>query len=119
MAAPNLLQLTTVYGKTTSSTIDTAVTVLVSNPSGSNKSYKIKSLYIANIDNFTTARVSLDFYRTSTSIRLIDRMPAASGDTLLAISNDTSIYLEEGDSLRCYADQPDLIHAVLSYEINI
>lgn len=118
MAIPNLIQVTAVYGKTTSTGIGTAVTTVVSNPIGSNRSYKLNSLYLANIDALATARVSVDFFRSSTSIRMIDRMQVAPGDTLVALSRDTSIYLEEGDSLRCYADQEGLLHAVLSFEIN-
>ena len=118
MAAPNLIQVTSVYGKTTTTTIGTPVTVIVSNPTASNKAYKINSLYIANIDNSLTARISVDHYRSGTSIRLIDRMTLNSGDSLVALSRDTSIYLEEGDSLRCYADQNGLVHLVCSYEIN-
>jgi hypothetical protein len=118
MAAPNLIQITSVYGKTTSTSIGTAVTVVVSNPTSSNKSYKLNALYIANIDNTLNGRVSVDHYRAGTGIRLIDRMEVLPGDTLVAIGRDTSIYLEEGDSLRCYADQNGLLHIVLSYEIN-
>lgn len=118
MAAPNLIQVTSVYGRTTSTAVGTAVTVIVSNPTASNKSYKINSLYIANIDNSLTARVSVDHFRSGTSIRLIDRMTVAAGDSLVALSRDTSIYLEEGDSIRCYADQNGLVHLVCSYEIN-
>lgn len=118
MAAPNLIQVTQVYGRTVSTSVGTAVTILASNPSVSNKSYKLNALYISNIDNTTTARVSVDFFKFDTSIRLVDRMPVSPGETLVAMSRDTSIYLEEGDSIRCYADQLNLIHVVLSYEIN-
>ena len=118
MAAPNLIQISSVYGRTTSTSIGTPVTTVVSNPVSSNKNYKINSLYIANIDNALTVRVSVDFFRGGNSIRLVDRMAIGSGDTLIAISRDTGIYLEEGDSIRCYADQNSLVHAVISYEIN-
>lgn len=118
MAIPNLIQITSVYGKTTSTSVGTAVTTVVSNPTSSNKSYKINVFYISNIDNTATARVSVDFFRSGNSIRLLDRMQVAPGDTLVAISRDTSIYLEEGDSVRCYADQEGLLHSVMSYEIN-
>ena len=118
MAAPNLIQVTSVYGKTTNTSIGTPVTVVVSNPTSSNKSYKINSCYIANIDNTTTAKISLDFFRGGTSIRFLDRMSVDPGDTLVALSRDTSIYLEEGDSIRCYANLNGLVHVVLSYEIN-
>jgi hypothetical protein len=118
MAAPNLIQITSVYGKTTGTAIGTPVTILVSNPTSSNKNYKVNTLYISNIDNTQPVRISVDFFRGGTSIRLIDRMIITSGDTLIAISRDTGVYLEEGDSIRCYADQNGLVHAMLSYEIN-
>lgn len=117
MASPNLISPVTKYGKTTGTTIGTAVTVLVSNPQGSNKVYKINSLYVANIDNTVPARVSVDFFRLTTSIRIVDRIELSASDTLVTVTQDTVLYLEEGDSLRCYADQNDLIHAVLSYEV--
>jgi hypothetical protein len=118
MAAPNLVAITSVYGKSTSTTIGTAATVLVSNPASSNKSYKINAIYVANIDNTNVTKVSVDFYRSSTSIRMVDRIPVNPGDTLVAISRDTAIYLEEGDSLRCYADIAGITHVVVTYEIN-
>ena len=118
MAAPNLIQITSVYGKTTGTAIGTPVTILVSNPTSSNKNYKVNTLYISNIDNMQPARVSVDFFRGGTSFRLVDRMLITSGDTLVVVSRDTGIYLEESDSIRCYADQNGLLHAVMSYEIN-
>lgn len=118
MAAPNLIQISSVYGKTTGTAIGTPVTIVASNPTSSNKNYKINSLYLSNIDNTLTARVSVDFFRGGTSFRLVDRMTVSSGDTLIAITRDTAIYLEEGDSIRCYSDQDGLIHAVMTYEIN-
>jgi hypothetical protein len=118
MAAPNLIQVTSVYGRTTSVSIGTAVTTIVSNPTSSGKSYKLNALYVSNIDNTTEVRVSIDFFRFGTSIRMIDRMLIAPGDTLVGLSRDTSIYLEEGDSLRAYADAENRTHVVLSYEIN-
>jgi hypothetical protein len=118
MAAPNLIQVTQVYGRTVSATVGTAVTILASNPSASNKAYKLNAFYLANIDNLATVKISVDFFRFGASFRLVDRMDIAPGETLVVMSRDTSIYLEESDSLRCYADQDGAIHAVLSYEIN-
>lgn len=118
MAIPNLINVTSVFGKTTSTVVGTATTVLVSNPAGSNRSYKINSIYISNIDNSATTRVSLDFFRNLISIRLVDRISIQPGNTLIAMSRDTSIYLEEGDSIRCYAEINDKTHVTISYEIN-
>jgi hypothetical protein len=118
MAAPNLIQITSVYGRTTSTSIGTAVTTLVSNPTSSNKSYKINSLFIANVDTAGPVQVSVDFFRSGASIRLLDRMSISPGDTLVGIARDTAIYLEEGDSLRAYADVAGRTHIIMTYEIN-
>jgi hypothetical protein len=118
MAAPNLINVTSVFGKNTATTIGTAITVLLSNPSTSSKSYKITTLYVANIDNTLTGRISVDFYRSNISIRLIDRMPVDPGNSLVVMTRDSAIYLEEGDSIRAYSDQVGLIHVNLGYEIS-
>jgi hypothetical protein len=118
MTIPNLLSLTQVYGKTTATNVGTAVTVLLSNSLASGRSVKLNSMYIANIDNTTNSRITVDFYRNSISIRLVDRMAIAPGDSLIAIDKNSSVYLEEGDSLRCYSDQVNLIHVTLSYEVS-
>lgn len=118
MAIPNLINITSYYGKTTSTSVGTAITVLVSNPANSNKSYKIVAIYAANVDLTTTAHVSIDFYRSSTSFRLVDKMSIVPGDSLVAMSRDNAIFLEEGDSLRCYSDQNDLVHITVSYEVS-
>jgi hypothetical protein len=39
------------------------------------------------------------------------------GDTMVAIAKDTSIYLEEGDSLRISASEAGVLQYVASYEI--
>jgi hypothetical protein len=118
MTIPNLLSLTQVNGKTTATNIGTAVTVLLSNSLASGKSIKLNSMYVANVDNTTNARISVDFYRSSVSIRLVDRMQIAPGDSLIAMDKNSSIYLEEGDSLRCYSDQLNLIHVTVSYDVS-
>jgi len=118
MAAPNLITVSSVYGYNTATTIGTAITVLVSNPSTSNSSYKITTLYVANVDNSQTAHVSVDFYRNSISIRLIDRMEVAPGNSLIVMTRDSAIYLQEGDSIRAYSDQNNLIHLNLGFEVS-
>lgn len=118
MTAPNLLALTQVYGKSTATNISTAVTVLLSNSYASSRSVKIVSLYVANVDVATAAKISVDFYRSSVSIRLIDRLQISPGNSLIAIDKNSALYLEEGDSLRCFSDQTDLMHVVVSYEIS-
>ena len=118
MAAPNLLALTQVYGRSTATNIGTAVTVLLSNAFASGKSVKVVSVYVANVDSTTASKVSVDFYRNSMSIRVIDRLQISPGDSLIVMDRNSALFLEEGDSLRCYSDQTDLMHVTVSYEVS-
>lgn len=117
MAAPNLNTAITKYGKVTGTNIGLPITVLVSNPTLSESTYKISSIYISNIDSAQSAKVSIDLYRNTNSIRLLDRIDISIGETLVAMTNETAVYLEEGDSIRCYADVEGVLHVVASYEI--
>ncbi len=51
MAAPNIVNITTLTGKTTYVNLTTTgSTSILSNASGSNRVYKINSLFVSNID---------------------------------------------------------------------
>lgn len=117
MAAPNLQTATTTYGKVTGTNVGTPITVLVSNPALSESAYKISSIYISNIDGTQSAKITIDLYRNANSVKILDRLDVEIGETLVAMTNETAIYLEEGDSIRCYADLDDVLHIVASYEI--
>lgn len=116
MAAPNIVGVATITGKTAIQSITTSATAIVTNSAASGKVFKINSLVVANIDGTNSANVTADFYRSSTAYAIASVITVPAGSTLVIISKDTSIYLEENDALRLTASANGDLQAVCSYE---
>lgn len=116
MAAPNIRNLSTITGKTAVQAVTTSATAIVTNSGGSNKVFKINSLIISNIDGTNAADITVDVFRSSVAYRLAYTITVPADATLVVISKDTAIYLEEGDSLRCTASSAGDLEAICSYE---
>lgn len=114
MAAPNIVNVTAIYGKTAVLAVTTSATAILSNSAGSNKVFKVNALYIANIDGTNNAEVTVDIFRSSVAYRLASTVVVPADATLDLISE--SIYLEEGDSIRLTANANNDLEAVCSYE---
>lgn len=116
MANPNIVNVTDIRGKTAVQAVTTSPTAIVVNPLGSNKVFKINSLTIANIDGTNSANVTVDLFRGEVAYDLAFTIAVPADSTLVVISKDTAIYLEEGDQLRCTASANGDLDAVCSYE---
>lgn len=114
MAAPNIVNVATITGKTAVQAVGTSAAAIVANGSGSGKVIKVNALYLSNVDATTAYQVTIDIFRGGTAYRvgLLITVPVAA--SLDAISK--AIYLEEGDSLRLTASTGSKIEAVCSYE---
>ena len=116
MAAPNIVNVATITGVTTfraGIAVTTAgkgalgVTTVVSNASGSGKVLKINSLVAAAIG--TTTGVTLQYFNSAAhtsagstvSIAMTASVPTFS--SLVVISKENSLYLEENTSLGVFA----------------
>ena len=130
MAAPNIVNVTTITGVTTFHSgiaVTTGgrgslgVTTVVSNAASSGKVLKINSLVAASIGS--TTGVTLQYFNhvnhasaaSTVSIGMTLSVPTFS--TLAVITKDNSVYLEENTSLGIFA-QPNTgtIDVVCSYE---
>jgi len=116
MANPNIVDVTSIYGKTAVADLTTSVSALVSNSAASGKILKINSLVVSNIDGSNAADITVDLFRSSTAYNLIKTVSVPADASLVVISKETSIYLEEGDSLRCTAGADSDLQAICSYE---
>jgi hypothetical protein len=116
MANPNLVSTTAIYGKTAIQLVTTGATAIVSNSAASGKLFKINSLIISNVDGTNNADITVDLFRSSVAYRIANTVTVPADATLVVISKDAGIYLEEGDSLRCTASAVSDLEAVCSYE---
>lgn len=114
MAAPNVVAVATITGKTAVQAVGTSATAIVSNSAGSNKVLKANALLISNVENTTAYSVTIDLYRSATAYRIATAVSVPANATLDLLNK--SIYLEEGDSLRLTANSANKLEAVCSYE---
>ena len=130
MAAPNIVNVTTITGvttfhagiaATTGGKGTAGVTTVVSNGSGSGKVLKINSLSAAAIGS--TTGVTLQYFNdinhasagSTVSIAMTVSVPTFS--SLVVISKENSIYLEENTSLGIFCQQnAGTIDVICSYE---
>ncbi len=120
MANPNIVSVASIYGKTVYDTdIAASAASLVSNAASSGKIYKINSLIIANIDGTNSADITVTLRNAAggTTYSTIANTVAVPADaTLIIVSKDTSIYLEEDMSLYVLASAAGDLSATCSYE---
>ena len=120
MANPNIVSVASIYGKTVYDT-DIAATAasLVSNAASSGKILKINSLIIANIDGTNDADITVTLRNAAggtTYSTLANTISVPADATLVVVSKDTSIYLEEDMSLYVLASAAGDLSATCSYE---
>jgi hypothetical protein len=121
MTAPNVVDVQTITGKTTSSTpSNNTSNVLLANPASSGKVFKINTLIAANIDGTNPYDVSValnslaDGSGSSSAIASTISVPADA--SLLVIDKSFSIYLEENRSIVVTSSVASKVTYTVSYE---
>ena len=116
MAQPNIVNVTTLRGNTALMNVTTVSTNVVVNAASSNKVYKVNTLLISNIDGTNSADISAEFWRGGITYDIASTITVPADASLILISKDTAIYLEEGDYIRLQASANNDLNAILSYE---
>jgi uncharacterized membrane-anchored protein len=114
MAAPNIVNVTTITGKTTVQSVGTSATAIVTNSAASGKVFKVNSLLVSNIDGTSAATINVDLVRSSVAYYIAYTITVPADATLDLLNK--AIYLEEGDALRLTASASGDLQAVCSYE---
>lgn len=116
MAAPNIVNVVTITGKTSGIAVTTSAAAVVANGAGSGKVFKVNALYVSNVDGVSNADVSVTFYdsSTTTSFHIAKTVTVPADSTIDVLTK--AIYLEEGDELRLAASINGDIEAVASFE---
>jgi hypothetical protein len=114
MAAPNIVNVSTITGKTAVQAVGTSATAVVSNSAGSNKVFKVNALYVSNVDGTNNATINVDVFRSSVAYHIAKTITVPADATIDVLTK--AVYLEEGDSLRLTANAASDIEAVCSYE---
>lgn len=117
MAAPNIVNVTSIYGKTMGAALGTTLTTNILT-CAANKVLKINSIIVANVDGTNNADVSVTFYDSSAtaSYRIASTVTVPADSTLVVLGKDSPIYLEESDEIRAGASAVSDLEIIISYE---
>ena len=116
MAAPNIVNVSTITGKTAVlSAVGISATNLLANSASSDKVLKVNTIIVSN-DHSSAVTLTVDLYRSSTAYKLIDAVSIAANSSFTPIDKSIPIYLEEGDTLRVTAGTASYLDVVCSYE---
>jgi len=114
MAAPNIVNVSSILGKSKGQAITTSLADVVT--CASDKVLKVNAIYVANIDGTDNVEVDVGFYDASetTTFYIIKTMVVPADATIDVLSS--SIYLEEGDKIQVLAGAASDAQIVVSYE---
>jgi len=123
MAAPNIVNISTLTGKTTYVNLTTTgSTSILSNASGSGRVYKINSLFVSNTDTSNAVNVTVNYYDSSsisaatTSGSLAGSITVPAKSNLIILDKSTALYLEENKAIGAIAGTAAKLTVICSYE---
>lgn len=124
MANPNIVNVTAIYGNTSSllisSTADPFATALIDNTASSGKVYKVNSIIAANVDGSNNYDITIKIFSedalggTGTAIASTITVPADA--SVVIIDKNTSFYLLEDRSIGATAGTANKIVVTCSWE---
>ena len=121
MAAPNIVDVTTITGKSATIALSTtSATQLVSNAASSGKVFKINMIQIANVDGANACDVTVDMHSAAagggTAYSLVSTISVPADASLVVLDKNTALYLEEDKSITATAGTANDLEVIISYE---
>ena len=117
MAAPNIVQVSSLYGKTVGAALGTTLTTdILTCPA--DKLIKVNTIIVSNVDGTADVDVSVSFYDSSatTQYRLTSTIAVPADSTLVVVNKENPIYLEESDTIRAGASVSGDAEIIISYD---
>lgn len=120
MSAPNLINASTINGKTTGSNLTTtSATTVLNNPAASGKCLKVNTLNVANYTG-NAANITINYNTAAnlggTNFAIAGTIAVPGYSTLNVIDKTSQYYLEENTSLGATAGTANAIIVTASYE---
>tara|TARA_E500000318_G_scaffold435_1_gene521 strand:- start:1904 stop:2269 length:366 start_codon:yes stop_codon:yes gene_type:complete len=118
MANPNIVNVTTIQGKTVGAALTTGSSDIVTNSAASGKVFKINTIIVSNIDGTNSADATVNFYNAdnTTTYAIASTVSIPADASLEVLTKNTSIYLEEGDKITALASADSDLEIIVSYE---
>lgn len=121
MAAPNIVNISSMLGKTDATSLTTtSATSILNNPASSNKVLRVTSIRVANVDGTNSANITVSYYTEDdlggTANDMIQSKAVSANTNLDVVTTATPIYLEEDKSLGATASAANDLVVFVTYE---
>ena len=121
MAAPNIVNISSMVGKTdTTNLTTTSATNILNNAASSGKVLRVTLIRSVNVDGSNAADISVSLYAEDDlggeQTELIQAKEVSINTNLDVITKDTPLYLEEDTSLGAAASAANDIKIIVTYE---
>jgi len=124
MAAPNIVDVTSIFGKTAYVTpSDTSENILLANAASSGKVFKVNQIVVANVDGTAAADATVAYNTADggtadggTSYPIISTVSVPADASIIAVDKNTSLYLEEDRSIVVTSGTASDLAYTISYE---
>ena len=93
MAAPNIVNVSTITGKSVTGALGTSTATLLQNSASSNKVFKINTILVSNVDGTNSATAAISLY-DGTDRYIAKGITVPAGATVVLIDKNSSLYLE-------------------------
>jgi len=115
MANPNIVNVSSILGKTDTFALTTANANLVT--ATANTVFKINSILVTNIDGTSAADVTISYNDLTNTRSLASTISVPADATLSVIDKTNSFYLEETEVITGLASANSDLVCMISYEI--
>lgn len=115
MAAPNLVNIQTITGKTVVQGATSSVVSMLLNSASSGQLLKVNYFLAANTTT-TTQQITVYLTRSAVNYTLVNSANVPANSSLVVWGKDTAVYLEEGDSIQIQSNSTN-VTCTMSYEI--
>lgn len=113
----NLANTVTITAKTAYANLTTVSANVVTNAAESNQIYKINNI---SLTNYTTSTITANVSTLRSGVgtfSIVNGITVPANSLLTVLSKDTSLYLEEGDTIQSHSAANSSIHLSIGYEI--
>lgn len=121
MAAPNIVNVSTIKGKTGFLALGTtSQNTLLNNAVDSGLVLKVNMIQVANVDGTNACDVTVDVHSAAgggvTAYSLVSTVSVPADASLVVLDKNTALYLEENRSITVTAGTANDLEVIVSYE---
>jgi hypothetical protein len=113
----NLANTVTITAKTAYANVTTVSSNVITNAVASNQIYKINNISLTNYTSTSVTANVITLRNGVGTFNIINTIAIPANSLLTVLAKDTSLYLEEGDTIQTNSSANSSIHLSVGYEI--